>query len=77
MLEQVKFNDKWYDTRHGGPFDRGGADSYYSRARDPHYFSGDTYASDRIVPMENDPEWKAYQAGYDYNESLGTKKDWD
>ena len=30
--------DKVYDRRHGGPFDRGGADSYYGRGLDPHYY---------------------------------------
>ena len=34
-----------YDKRHGGPFDRGGADSYYGRGRNPHYFVGATYSS--------------------------------
>ena len=23
---------------HGGPYDRGSADSYYGRGRDPHYY---------------------------------------
>ena len=25
------------DKRHGGPYDRGSADSYYQRGEDPHY----------------------------------------
>ena len=25
------------DTRHGGPYDRGSADSYYRRPRNPHF----------------------------------------
>ena len=28
--------NKTYDKRHGGPFDRGGADSYYRRGMNPH-----------------------------------------
>ena len=30
------------DRRHGGPYDRGSADSYYNRPRRPHYYKGDT-----------------------------------
>lgn len=66
-----------YDTRHGGPFDRGSADSYYHRGRNPHYFRGDTYNSEK-VEMENmtAEEIEAYHAGYDDNEEFGDKKDW-
>ena len=39
-----------YDKRHGGPYDRGGADSYYRRGYNPHYFTGATYQSPE-VPM--------------------------
>ena len=37
-----------YDTRHGGPFDRGSADSYYQRGIEPHYFVFGTATSDKI-----------------------------
>lgn len=65
-----------YDQRHGGPWDRGSADSYYGRPRHPHYFAGDTYQSPEIIPAEGSPEWEAYQAGYDDNEQSGSKKEW-
>jgi len=68
--------DCQYDQRHGGAFDRGGADSYYGRPRRPHYFTGDTYKSEEIIPVEGSPEWKAYQAGYDDNEQAGHRKEW-
>jgi hypothetical protein len=69
---------KQYDTRHGGAFDRGAADSYYHRDRVPHYFVGDTNMSDRVTEesMTAD-EIAAYHAGYDWNEELGSKKSWD
>ena len=35
-MENATFNGKVYDARHGGAFDRGSADSYYHRPRDPH-----------------------------------------
>ncbi len=37
-----------YDTRHGGAFDRGSADSYYGRGRRPHMYVGGTGNSPEI-----------------------------
>jgi len=73
----VVTNDKVYDRRHGGPFDRGGADSYYGRSIDPHYFLGGTGTSQRIgrEGMTAD-EIEAYYAGYEENEESGYKKEW-
>jgi len=66
-----------YDTRHGGPFDRGGADSYYHRGAVPHYYVDGTGTSERIERdrMTAD-EIAAYMAGYEWNERFGDKKDW-
>jgi hypothetical protein len=66
-----------YDRRHGGPFDRGSADSWYDRGRNPHYYVGDTYSSERIEKDKmNSLEIAEYMAGYNYNEQFGGKKDW-
>ena len=65
-----------YDKRHGGPWDRGSADSYYRRAASPHYYVGATNASERVVPERDSDEWKAYMAGYEENEELDNHKDW-
>lgn len=66
-----------YDKRHGGPFDRGTADSWYDRGINPHYYVGDTYSSDRIeMPSMNTEEIEAYLAGYRWNEKNGGKKDY-
>jgi hypothetical protein len=64
------------NQRHGGAFDRGAADSYYSRPRRPHYFMGASYQSVEVIPPEGSEEFEAYHAGYDYNEEHGDKKDW-
>ena len=66
-----------YDTRHGGPYDRGSADSYYGRPFSPHYYKEGTGTSER-VEFENltDTEIEAYRAGWDDNESDGSFKDW-
>jgi hypothetical protein len=65
------------DTRHGGPYDRGGADSYYRRGRNPHFYRGATAQSERVTAKDMTPdEIEAYNAGYDDNEEAGSFKDW-
>ena len=60
---------------HGSLYDRGSADSYYGRGRDPHYGGVGGNSGDRV--MVTDPESVAeYNAGYNYNERYGDKKDW-
>lgn len=66
-----------YDRRYGGPFDRGLADSYYRRPRDPHYYQGATYSSKRVVCLPGTLEYEAYMAGYDRNETDRSYKEWD
>lgn len=70
-----EFQGKTYDQRHGGPFDRGAADSYYNRPYSPHFYRGDTYSTERVEFLTAD-ELEAYNAGYQYNEQFGDKKDW-
>ena len=72
-----EFEGQLYDQRHGGPFDRGAADSYYNRGYHPHYFKGDTYSSEMVVLAEmTAEEITAYTAGFRYNEESGNFKDW-
>lgn len=67
----------YYDERHGGPYDRGTADSYYGRDYWPHYFVGDTYKSLRVdMEQMTAAELAAYTAGYRNNEARGDKKEW-
>tara|TARA_B100001057_G_C22608961_1_gene855798 strand:- start:231 stop:440 length:210 start_codon:yes stop_codon:yes gene_type:complete len=66
-----------YDDRHGGPYDRGGADSYYRRGFQPHYYTGASMQSDCIPePLMTQAEVDAYSAGYKDNEEAGDFKDW-
>jgi len=75
---RTEFEGKVYDTRHGGPFDRGSADSWYSRPCSPHMFLGGSYMSVEIGARDMTPEQvDEYLAGYRYNEQHGGKKDWD
>lgn len=75
--EPVEVNGEFYIQRHGSAFDRGSADSYYHRPRRPHYFEGATYQSKEVIPEPGSYNWRAYMAGYDYNERFGDKKNWD
>jgi hypothetical protein len=56
-------------------YDRGSADSYYHRDRNPHWFPEGTYNGDKVTAM-SDEEIAEYNAGYDWNEQYGDKKDW-
>ena len=79
MLNQVtqyEFQGKTYAQEHGNAFDRGSADSYYGRPRDPHCYPQGTYKGDKIVFEAGTEGYEAYMAGYDYNEQHGDKKDW-
>lgn len=76
MLEAITQHG-YYDERHGGPYDRGTADSYYGREYNPHYFVGDTYKSTKIELAQMTPaEIVAYTAGYTNNEANGDRKEY-
>jgi len=66
----------YYDERHGGPYDRGTADSYYGRDYNPHYFVGDSYNSPRVdLAQMTAYEIVAYTAGFRDNELANNFKD--
>lgn len=66
-----------YDRRHGGPYDRGSADSYYGRPFRPHYFKGATYQSEEVQLGDmTAEEITAYTKGFNDNEASGTFKEW-
>jgi hypothetical protein len=72
-----RYDVKEFDTRHGGPWDRGSADSYYGRGIDPHYYTAGTGVSDRIEAADmTAEEIYAYTSGYYWNEQHGDKKAW-
>lgn len=65
------------DDRHGGPYDRGRADSYYRRDRSPHYYKGATYSSEEVTQDKmTEEEIAEYNKGFDDNESEGNFKVW-
>jgi hypothetical protein len=63
------------NKRHGGPYDRGSADSYYRRGRNPHYYKGDTARSELVLALTKQ-ELAEYNLGYDENEASNNFKDW-
>tara|TARA_R100001163_G_C5064898_1_gene202652 strand:+ start:3277 stop:3486 length:210 start_codon:yes stop_codon:yes gene_type:complete len=66
------------DKRHGGPYDRGGADFYYSRIPAPHYYVSGTYVSERIERDGMSPkDIEDYIFGYSEAAKSGVKKVWD
>jgi len=65
-----------YNARHGGPYDRGSADSYYRRQFNPHYYEHGSYTGPRITDLTPDQE-EAYREGYDDNEATGDHKVWN
>jgi hypothetical protein len=65
-----------FDDSHGSPFDRGSADSWYSRAKNPHKGGVGGNSGPRIEEL-TPAEITAYNVGYEWNEKFGGKKDWD
>jgi pyridoxine/pyridoxamine 5'-phosphate oxidase len=52
--------------RYGSPADRGSADYYYHRPRDPHYYIGCSYSSRRVSKDEmSDEQVREYNEAYD------------
>ena len=73
----VPFEGEDFSTVHGSPFDRGTADSYYSRGEQPHWYPNGTGTLPRIEGADmSTAEIHAYLAGYLYNEFNGDKKQW-
>ena len=78
LPEGEENKEETHDDRHGGPYDRGSADSYYRRGYRPHYYVGATQMSDKVDKDQMTPEEiKAYKAGYNNNEEQGDFKQWN
>lgn len=74
----IEFNGVVYDDVHGGPFDRGSADSWYSRGAIPHWYPEGSYRGEIVTEERMTLEQiQAYHAGYEWNEKNGGKKDWN
>ena len=67
--------DWQFQRKHGSLYDRGSADSHYGRMPSPHYggVGGDSGPRVEVTDKLSRDE---YNAGYDYNEQFGEKKDY-
>jgi hypothetical protein len=62
---------------HGSPADRGSADSWYRRPRDPHYWPDGSYNGTRVEAINmTAAELDAYNSGYDAGERSGFHKEY-
>jgi len=73
--EEIQEQTEEYDKQHGSFFDRGSADSWYGRPRDPHRGGVGGFSGPRVEAKTSD-EFEAYHAGYDWNEQFGGKKEY-
>lgn len=77
MQLEFDFYDVVPSTVNGSPYDRGGADSYYGRPFDPHYWPEGTHKGTRVEMKDMTPrEIVEYTKGFNDNEEAGDKKDW-
>lgn len=75
--QKVEYNGRTYTFKHGDPFDRGSADSYYGRIRNPHKGGVGGGSGPRIESNEMTAQEIAdYGAGYNYNEQSGDRKEY-
>ena len=78
MNNTIEYRGMIFDRSHGSPFDRGSADSWYSRPEEPHWYPEGSYNGNRIDSKDMSvAELRAYFMGYEYNEKFGGKKSWD
>jgi hypothetical protein len=63
-----------FNRAHGSLYDRGSADSYYRRRRDPHY-GGVSVVTGSRTPVTDLAAIAEYSAGYDDNEREGNHDD--
>ncbi len=65
-------------NRHGGPADRGSADAWYRRGRNPHKFQAGSYTSLKVEGSQLTPEEvAAYNKAFDEGMATGEHKDWN
>jgi hypothetical protein len=63
--------------RHGGPYDRGGADYYYWRECVPHYYRGATFVTERVsIGDMTKGQRDAYYAGWKDAKADNNRKEW-
>ena len=72
-FKEVDLKDR---ERHGGPYDRGSADSYYGRSIHPHWWPAGTGKGSAIPLQEGEEGYNEYLQGFQDNANSGNYKDW-
>ena len=67
-MDKIQFDR----NRHGSLYDRGSADSYYRRKKDPHWWPEGTGHGKKVTELTEE-ELKEYNLGYDENTDF---KEW-
>lgn len=67
-MENIQFDR----NRHGSLYDRGSADSYYRRPKNPHWWPEGTGHGTKVTELTEE-ELKEYNLGYDENTDF---KEW-
>ena len=72
------FEGQEINKAHGSPYDRGSADSWYGRGKNPHWYPAGTYNGEAIKESEMSAfEVYCYNKGFDENEAdTSLRKDW-
>jgi len=66
-----------YNTEHGSPYDRGSADAYYGRKKDPHWWPEGSYNGKRVSCLDMTAiQIEAYLAGYDDVVKIADRKEY-
>ena len=75
-MNTTTYKPQFDRKRYYSLYNRGAADSYYHRPRDPHWYREDSYNGEVIYDLTAD-EIAEYNTGYYDNENSGNKKNWD
>jgi hypothetical protein len=65
---------QWIRGTHGCLYDRGSADSYYSRKPNPHYGGSGGEFGFKEIPVTDAASVAEYMEGYEDNERSGSRK---
>ena len=77
MNTDYTYQDSFDRNRHGSLYDRGSADSWYRREKQPHWYPNGSYNLPRIEDLD-EAQIAEYNLGFDENErDLGARKQWD
>ena len=74
-FNKIDFSGQEINKSHGSPYDRGSADSWYGRAKKPHWYPEGTYNGDAIEESQMSAfEVYQYNLGFDENEADPTAR---